>query len=150
MCHYVCVMMHIKDPQLSVVRVGHRVPFIGGFCLSLYGLHVLNRDVNMIQSINQSINQFLPLITATTLRMGQWMICVKRMYDWWLVHLNSLFTSVCIGVRIRKHTFYNHWDVNVSSYTLKIKCVKRNIYFSLNWIFLGVGLFIIFATTLNL
>ena len=54
MCHYVCVMMHVKDPYLSVVRVGHRVP-LAGFCLSLYDLHALNRDVNMIQSINQSI-----------------------------------------------------------------------------------------------
>ena len=49
MCHYVYVMMHVKDPQLSVVRVGHCVP-LAGFCLSLYSLHVLNRDVNMIQT----------------------------------------------------------------------------------------------------
>ena len=43
--------MHVKDPQLSVVRVGHRVP-LAGFCLSLYGLHVLNRDVNMNKRIS--------------------------------------------------------------------------------------------------
>ena len=47
----VYMIMHVKDPYLSVIRVGHRVP-LAGFCLSLYGLHVLNRDVNIIQSIN--------------------------------------------------------------------------------------------------
>ena len=35
------------------VRVGHRVPW-AGFCLSLYSLHVLNRDVNMIQTNKQT------------------------------------------------------------------------------------------------
>ena len=49
MCYHVCMIIHVKDPQLSVVRVGHRVP-LAGFCLSLYGLHVLNRVVNMIQT----------------------------------------------------------------------------------------------------
>ena len=53
-CYYVYVIMHVKDPQLSVVRVGHCVP-LAGFCLCLYDLHALNRDVNMIQSI-QSIH----------------------------------------------------------------------------------------------
>ena len=53
MCHYVCVIMHIKDPYLSVVRVGHCVP-LAGFCLSLYDLHALNRDVNMIQTNKQN------------------------------------------------------------------------------------------------
>ena len=48
MCHYVCEMIHVKDPQLSVVRVGHRVP-LAGFCLSPYGLHMLDRDVNIFQ-----------------------------------------------------------------------------------------------------
>ena len=55
MCYHVCIIMHVKDPWLSVVRVGHCVP-LAGFCLSLYDLHALNRDANMIQSINQSIN----------------------------------------------------------------------------------------------
>ena len=49
MCYHVLVIMHVKDPQLSVIRVGHRVP-LAGFCLSLCSLHVLNRDVNMIQT----------------------------------------------------------------------------------------------------
>ena len=44
MCYHVYVIMHVKDPQLSVVRVGHRVPLVG-FCLSLYVLHVLSRDI---------------------------------------------------------------------------------------------------------
>ena len=70
MCYHVCVIMHVKVPQLSVVKACHRVP-LAGFCLSLYSLHVLNRDVNIIYffvrssfvclfvcSINQSINQF--------------------------------------------------------------------------------------------
>ena len=41
MCYCVCVIMHVKDPQLSVVRVGHCVPL--GFCLSLYDLHALKQ-----------------------------------------------------------------------------------------------------------
>ena len=51
--YYVCVIMHVKDPLLSVVRIGHRAP-LEGFCLSKYSLHVLNRDVNMIQTNNTS------------------------------------------------------------------------------------------------
>ena len=49
MCYHVCVITHVKDPQLSVVKVGHGKP-LAGFCLSLYDLHALNRDVNMIQT----------------------------------------------------------------------------------------------------
>ena len=37
------------------MRVGHRVP-LAGFCLSLYGLHVLNRDVYMVQTIKPILN----------------------------------------------------------------------------------------------
>ena len=53
MCYYACVIMHVKDPQLSVIRVGHCGP-LAGFCLSLYDLHALNRDVNMIQTNKQT------------------------------------------------------------------------------------------------
>ena len=53
MCYYVCVIMHVKDPYLSVVRVGHCVP-LAVFFLSLYDLHALNRDVNMIQTKKQT------------------------------------------------------------------------------------------------
>ena len=49
MCYHVYVIMNAKDPWLSVVRIGHCVPS-AGFCLCLYGLHVLSRDVNMIHS----------------------------------------------------------------------------------------------------
>ena len=41
--------MHVKDRQLFTVRVEHCVP-LAGFCLSIYDLHALNRDVNMIQT----------------------------------------------------------------------------------------------------
>ena len=56
MCNHVYVIMHVIDPSLPIVRVGHRVPLVG-FCLSLYGLHVLNRDVNMIQTNKQTNKQ---------------------------------------------------------------------------------------------
>ena len=49
-CVIMSVIMHVEDSQLSVVRVGHCVLLVG-FCLSLYILHVLNRDINMIQTI---------------------------------------------------------------------------------------------------
>ena len=58
MCYQVCVVMHLKDPWLSVVRVGHHVPS-AGFCLSLYSLHVPNRVVNMIQTNKQKAFPFL-------------------------------------------------------------------------------------------
>ena len=48
MCYQAYVIMHVKDPQLSVIRVWHYVP-LAGFCLSLYSLHVLNRDINIIE-----------------------------------------------------------------------------------------------------
>ena len=64
MCYHVCVIMHVKDPCLSVVRVGHCVP-LAGFCLSLYSLHVLNMDVNMTQTIKSyfqgNIEREIPL-----------------------------------------------------------------------------------------
>ena len=49
MCYHVYVTMHVNDPYLSVVRVRYCVP-LAGYCLSLYGLHVLNRDVNKMQT----------------------------------------------------------------------------------------------------
>ena len=52
MCYPVCVIMYVQDRKLSARRVGHCVPF-GGFCLSLYSLHMLNSDVNIIQTKNK-------------------------------------------------------------------------------------------------
>ena len=49
MRYHVYVIMRAKDPQLSVVRVVYCVP-LSGFGLSLYSLHVLNRDINMIST----------------------------------------------------------------------------------------------------
>ena len=51
MCYHVYVIMHAKDPQLFVVRVGHCVS-LADVCLPLYNLHVMNRDVNIIQKSN--------------------------------------------------------------------------------------------------
>ena len=49
-CHVLtCLIMHVRDPQLSLIRKGHCVP-VAGFCLPAYSLHMLNRDVNMIQT----------------------------------------------------------------------------------------------------
>ena len=48
MCYYVYVVTHVKDPQLSIIRMWHCVP-LARFCLFLYSLCVLNRDVNIIQ-----------------------------------------------------------------------------------------------------
>ena len=50
------VIMHENDPQLFVIKVRHRVP-VASFWLSLYGLPVLNRDVNTMQSINQQLRK---------------------------------------------------------------------------------------------
>ena len=46
-CYDIYLIMHVKDPKLSAIRVGNQVP-LTAFCLSLYSLHILNRDVNMI------------------------------------------------------------------------------------------------------
>ena len=40
------MMMHVKDTQLFTTRVGHFV-MVTGLCVSLYSLHVLNRDVSL-------------------------------------------------------------------------------------------------------
>ena len=48
MCYHVYVVMHVKLPQLSGERVGHRVP-LACFNLSLYSLQALNRDVNIVK-----------------------------------------------------------------------------------------------------
>ena len=51
MCYHVYVIMRVKVPWPSFVRVAHCV-LLAGFYLPLYyvySLHVLNRDVNMIQ-----------------------------------------------------------------------------------------------------
>ena len=47
---YYHVIMHVEDPWLSVIRLGHCVPLVG-FWLFLYSLHMLDRDVNVIQKI---------------------------------------------------------------------------------------------------
>ena len=47
-CYHVCVIKHVKDPYLSVVRVSHWFP-IAGFFLSLYSLIVLNMNIDIIQ-----------------------------------------------------------------------------------------------------
>ena len=52
------VIMRVKDLQLSAVRVGHCDP-LGGFSLPLYSLHALNKNVNVVHSINQCM---FPLI----------------------------------------------------------------------------------------
>ena len=39
MCYYVCVILHVNDPYLSVLRVGYCVP-LADFCHSLYGLRL--------------------------------------------------------------------------------------------------------------
>ena len=53
MCYHVYVIMQVKDPYLSVVTVRHCAP-LADFRLSLYSLHVLNRDINMIQTNKQT------------------------------------------------------------------------------------------------
>ena len=63
MCYHVPVIMHVKDLKLSVVRVGHHVQ-LAGFCLSLYSLHVLNTNVDIIQSIIPVVD----FILVTTLK----------------------------------------------------------------------------------
>ena len=45
LCYHVYMILHVKDPYLSVVRVEHCVLWTG-FCVSLYRLHVLKWDVN--------------------------------------------------------------------------------------------------------
>ena len=50
-CYDVYVIMHVKDPYLPVKRVGHCVPLVC-FCLSLYDLVVLKKDINMMQTNN--------------------------------------------------------------------------------------------------
>ena len=49
MCYYVHVIIHVKDPYLSVVRVGHRVP------TSVCSICVVNRDVNIHCNPNPKI-----------------------------------------------------------------------------------------------
>ena len=63
MFSYVYVIMPVKEPKLFVVRVGHHVPF-ARFCLSLYGMNVLNRDVNMIYTNNlqSHVSYFVPSV----------------------------------------------------------------------------------------
>ena len=53
MYYLVYVIMRVKGPYLSVVRVEHCTS-LPVFYLSLHGLHVLDRDVNMIQTNTKS------------------------------------------------------------------------------------------------
>ena len=72
MFYHVYVIMHVKDPSLSVIRVGHHV-LLAGFCLSLYGLHALNRDVNVIQT-----NKSSRLISNLHIHCGSMMSKAER------------------------------------------------------------------------
>ena len=68
MCCHFYVITHVKDPQLSVVRVGHCV-LLAGFCLSMYSLHVLNGDVNMIIYCKMSVALYCLYVHTGDLRL---------------------------------------------------------------------------------
>ena len=70
MCSHVCVIMHVKDPELFVVRVGRCVS-LAGRCLSLYSLHMLYRDVNMIQTKASQLHSFFTKRAMNTIREPQ-------------------------------------------------------------------------------
>ena len=55
MCCHVYVVMHVKDSDLSVIRVG-QIVLLTGFCLPLYSIHMLNKDVNMLQTMYNTPN----------------------------------------------------------------------------------------------
>ena len=69
MCYHVYVIMHVKDPELSVVRVGHCVP-LAGFGLSLYSPHVLNRDINMTKKTSKCAICIILAPFRTGVRLG--------------------------------------------------------------------------------
>ena len=50
-CYCGCVIMHIKDSQLFLVRLRHHI-LLAGFCLATYSLYMLNRgnQTNKIHS----------------------------------------------------------------------------------------------------
>ena len=54
-CHVLsCLCDNVCKRSLAIIcRLGHCVPF-ADFCLSLYSLHVLNWDINMIQQTKTS------------------------------------------------------------------------------------------------
>ena len=60
-CVIMSIIMYVKDPQLSVLRVGHCAS-LAGFCLSLYQVYVeqgCNQSIS--QASKQSSNQVIKL-----------------------------------------------------------------------------------------
>ena len=92
MCYHVYVILHVKDPQLSFARVQHCVP-LPGFCLALYSLHVLNRDVSIVKADqtmviniakrNKSQIQWIPVLWPTCTNPYRLEAGVIRQPDWW-------------------------------------------------------------------
>ena len=64
------VIMHVKEPQLSIITVGHCV-LSPSFCVFLYSLHVLNRDITVIQTnkSNLGINSLTSFFITTRASM---------------------------------------------------------------------------------
>ena len=96
----------------AVVREGHHVP-LAGFCLSLYGLHVLNRDVNMIQSINQSktISQYL-----CHLQCNAFNVLTQTLFLWEPVSLTVLlvgFKSHCTLAPLTSSNILNTIQIRI-------------------------------------
>ena len=49
MFYHARVTMHVRDPQLFIIKIGHRV-MLAGLCLSLYTLEAVINVVDMIFS----------------------------------------------------------------------------------------------------
>ena len=68
MYYYIYVIMHVKEPELSIVGVGHYAP-LAGFCLSLYSPDELKRDVDMIQTNKKSLHVQVACIVSSSVRI---------------------------------------------------------------------------------
>ena len=101
MCNHVCVILHVKDPQLPVKRVGHCAS-LAGFCLSLYGLHVLNRDVISIQtkctlSNHKHISVFERVVPVTCMQHIRFLQYLQKWFIYFALYRTSMTRAIDIA-----------------------------------------------------
>ena len=93
MYYHAYMIMHVKDPPLSVVILGYRIPLVG-FYLSLDSLHVLSRDVNMTQTNRHSairlyMYMYISSVSDTELIMNTSLLLI----DMYMYHVSFVVES---------------------------------------------------------
>ena len=92
LCYHIYVIMHVKDSQQFLVRVGQCVP-VAGFSLFLYSIPVMIVH-------GQDIKTLSPLYSET---------CISENLDYWAIEIRLLALCKMVGQVVRP----NFWLIMI-------------------------------------